>query len=155
MVDSIVKIFSGLSTAAKAAEAFKTLLRKRRGDQRVLLEEIKHNLGLCWMVVESGTDPMKVVPEMSTKEYDRILRTGFEFNSLKRGRIRSNPKYKGTELSSFVGKQTSYLIENIYDKIKDLKRRYKIDRDNPKIRWSTSIISLQKRMLLLMQHLRG
>lgn len=157
MIESIRVIFAGLASAADAAAAFQNLLRRRRGDTKVLLEEIKENMGLCWMVIEHGTDPLRVVPELATVEYDRLLRAGFDFNSINRRRreIQASEALEQSDLSSFVGKETADLIENTYDKVKELRRLYRVDRDNPEIDWRRRVINLLKRILLLMQHLRG
>lgn len=155
MTESIVVIFKTLATAAKTLEAFKALLRGKKGDTRALLEEIKGNARLCWLVIERDTAPLKIVPELATTEYDRILRTAFRFNSIKRKKVQSFKELEESELSSFIGKETADLIENIYDKIKALKQIYRVDRNNPKIRWRRRVISLQKRILLLMKHLKS
>jgi hypothetical protein len=155
MIETISAIFSTLSSAASTGKAFRELLRGKKGDKRALLEEIKENLGLCWMVVEGDTDPMKIVPELTTSEYDRILKTEFNFNSIKRKKIQACQKLAESDLSPLIGKETKDLIENIYDKIKDLKRIYRVDKDNSKIHWRRRIINLHKRMLLLTQHLRS
>ncbi len=153
MIETISVIFSTVSSAASTAKVFKELLRGKKGDKRALLEEIKDNVGLCWMVVEQDTDPMKIIPELTTSEYDRILRTEFDFNSVKRNRVQASEKLAESDLTPFIGKETKDLIENIYDKIKDLRRIHRVDKDNPKINWRRRIINLHKRMLLLMQHL--
>jgi hypothetical protein len=155
MIESIAAIFSGLSSAASTAEVFKKLLRGKKGDTRAFLEEVKENLGLCWMVVERDTDPMNIIRELATLEYDRLLRAGFNFNSLSRKKIQGNPRLAESDLSSFIGKETDDLVENIYDKIKTLKLIYRVDEDNPRIRWRRRIVNVQKRMLLLMEHLRS
>jgi uncharacterized protein (UPF0335 family) len=155
MIESIAGIFASLASAAATTKVFKELIKGKRGDTRALLEELKENLGLCWMVVEQEVDPLKIIPELTTTEYDRILRTEFDFNSLKRKRVQSTQSITNTELAAFIDKKTEDLLENIYDKIKSMKRIYRIDPDNSRIRWRRRIISLQKRMLLLMQHLRS
>ncbi len=152
---SIPTLFSGISSAASAAKMLNELLQGKKGEKRILLEEIKENQALCWMVVENGTDPMEVVPELKTVEYDRILRTDFNFNSLERKKIRKSSDLEASDLSSFIGKETQDLVENIYDKIKGLKRVHRVDKDNPNIRWRRRIINLLKRILLLMQHLQS
>lgn len=154
MIESITALFSSLSSATSTAKALRQLVRRHKGNSRALLEEIKENLRLCWMVVELDTDPMRVIPHLSTAEYDRILRTDFDFNSLRHRRIQGTPELAGSDLKYFIGKETEDLIENIYDKVKTLQRVYEIERDNPKIRWRRRVINLLKRMLLLMMHLR-
>ena len=153
MIEGITAVFKTLSTAAGTLKAFKELIKNNRGDSRALLEEIKENAGLCWLVVERGTDPLKIVPELATDEFNRIIRTEFQFNSMKRRKIKSNIFLEQPGLSSFKGKNTEYLIENIYDRIKELKRIYRVDKNNQRIRWKTRIFNLQKRILLLIIHL--
>ena len=155
MIESIAAIFSGLSSATSTARVFREILRGKKGDTRALLEEVKENLGLCWMVVERDTDPIKIIPELAHSEYDRLLRTGFNFDSLQRKRIQASQRLAESDLSSFIDKQTKDLVENIYDKIKTLKRIYRVDKGNPRIRWRRRIVNVQKRMLLLMEHLRS
>ena len=66
------------------------------------------------------------------KEYDRLCKSGFNFNNLKRNKI---PKYKsleGTNLSAWQGKETEKLVSNIYDKIKDIKIKYPRSKNSKK-----------------------
>lgn len=155
MIESIPAIFSGLSSAASTAKEFRELLRGKKGDTRALLEEVKKNLSLCWMVVERDTELARIIPELTTLEYDRLLRAGFNFNSLSRKKIQGSPRLAESDLSSFIGKETKDLVENIYDKIKTLKLIYRVDEDNPRIRWRRRIVNVHRRMLLLMEHLRS
>lgn len=153
MIESIKLIFDTLSSATKTITAFKTVMKGTKGDTRALLEEIKENAGLCWLVVEKNVSPEKIIKELSSQEYDRLLRTDFNFNSLSRKRIKSYKEIKDTELSVFSGKTTELLLINIYDKLKDIKRIHRVDRNTAGIRWRVRIINLQKRMLLLIRHL--
>lgn len=154
MVDSLTTIFQSLATAASTLQAFRNLIRGKKGDTRALLEEIKENAGLCWLVVERDTHPFRIIPELTTQEYDRLLRTSYNFNALKRSPIRMFPALRNRTLAAFAGKDTAHLLENIYDKTKTLQRMYRVDPDNPRIRWRVRIINLQKRILLLLKHLQ-
>ncbi len=154
MVTSIIELFKALNSLGKTGKAIAEISRNKKGDARALLEEIKTNATLCWMVLEKETPPRKVVPRFETTEYNRLLRSSFNFNKLQRKKITGNASIAQTELKAFIGKETATLVENIYDKIKTLRQMYDIDRDNPKIRWRVRIINLQKRMLLLLYHLR-
>ena len=154
MIESLSAIFRGFTSAAGTVKVLVELLQGRAGDEQALLEEIKENLGLCWMVKELDTDPMMIIPELATLEYDRLIKKGFDFNSLKQRRIRSSKKLEESELAFLIGRDTKFLIKNIYARIKDLKRIYRIDRANPRIQWERRITNLHVKMMLLMRHLR-
>tara|TARA_B100002049_G_C15938880_1_gene315437 strand:+ start:147 stop:614 length:468 start_codon:yes stop_codon:yes gene_type:complete len=155
MLESITKIFSTLSTAAKTAKALQKIISDVDGDERILLEEIKENAGLCWLVTKREVEPARVIKELQTTEYDRLLKTDFDFNRLKRKKIKASQRYKGTDLKSFIGKDTYHLVENIYDRIKEMKRIHRIDNNLDRIRWSVRFSNLHKRILLLLEHLKG
>lgn len=154
MLANIRHLFEFASSGSKVLQEIDRLIRRRRGRPRLLLEELKGNQDLCVMVLEDGTDPMRIIPELRTNQYDVLLQEGFNFNSLKKEEIQYNPNLEGSDLSSFLGMGTDRLIEDIYDKIKELVRRHRIDSDNPKIHWRRRIINLYKRILLLIDHLR-
>ncbi len=153
MIESIVKLFSTLSTAAKTAKALQKIIADVSGDERTLLEEIKENAGLCWLVTKREVDAFKVIPELQTTEYDRLLKTDFDFNQLSKKKIKASQRYKSSDLKPFIGKETHELVEAIYDRIKELKRIHKLDPDSSRTRWSVRFINLHKRILLLLEHL--
>lgn len=155
MLDSIRKIFDFASSGLAVSEELLTLVKASRGRKRVLFEELKANQDLCVMVLEEGTEPMKIIPELSTAQYDALSRGGFNFDSIKRARIAGNLNLRQSDLGSFIGKSTSELIEDIYDKVKELERRHRLDKDNPRIDWRRRIINVYKRMVLLVDHLRA
>ncbi len=157
-MESLSILFSGLTSGQEALKALNKILKKRRGDSRALLEEMKENLGLCWMVVELETDPKQILPKLQTSVYDRLCAEGFDFNrmtSKKRRTIQGSDALLNTDLKSFAGKDTASLVENLYDRIKDLKRLYEVDPENPRIHWRQRVVNVLKRALLLMKHLKG
>lgn len=155
MIGELSTILEGLSSAKETARAIRELLEGKKGDTRVLVEELKENLTLCWLVVERGTDPAKVIPKLAISEYDRLLKAGFNFNALKRKKVRHSKQLEASDLAFLIGKNTKYLLVNIYDKIKALRQIYEVDRDNPRIRWRMRIINLHIRMLFLIKHLKS
>lgn len=155
MIGELSTIFKGLSSAEETARAIQEFLKGKKGDTRALIEELKENLTLCWLVEERGTDPAKVIPELAISDYDRILRKGFNFNLLQKKKIRRSKHLEASDLAFLIGMETEYLLINIYDRIKALLKIYKVDRNNPKIRWRMRIINLHRRMLLLIKHLQS
>ena len=155
MSEELSALFAGLSSAAQTVKVLKELLKGTKGDRRALLEELKGNLTLCWMVVEKGTAPEKAIPEFSTSEYDRLIKEDFNFNSLQKKKIRRSARLEASDLAFLIGQKTDVLVINVYDKVKALKQFHEVDKANTKIRWRLRIINLHRRMLLLIKHLQS
>lgn len=155
MLESIKTLFGFATSGFKIGEELVKILRRRRGKARLLFEELKLNQDLLVMVVEEGTDHFKVIPRIATKQYDTLLGENYDFDSISNKQIKGNEKLKKSDIGYFIGKSTGFLIEDIYDKIKEIKTRYEVDRDNPRIDWRRRIINLYKRLVLLIHHLRG
>jgi hypothetical protein len=77
---------------------------------------------------------------------------GFNFNTLKRGKIAPFPSLAGTDLASWQGKTTEALVESIYDKLNDLKLRYPHVKRSEKYRWRVRVNNIRKRIWLLLRH---
>lgn len=154
MLESIPTILKSFATASSALKAFADMRAKTKGDARSLVEELKENSRLCWLVIEEDVDVKKIINELTTSEFDRLNKAGFDFNALNRNKIANYVQLGDTDLSSWTGKTTGALIENIYDKIKNLKVTYKYAPGSEKRRWKSRVINIQKRILLLLKHSR-
>lgn len=156
-LETISTLFSAFSTAASTTRAFSEILTVKKGDARLLLEELKRNSTLSWLVVRREVEPQKIIPQLSAKFYDHLLEKGFNFNNLspKRKKIVGNQQLENSDLASFIGKDVGHLVEGIYDRIKEIQLIFQVDPANPQIDWNRRIINLHKRTLLLMWHLRG
>jgi hypothetical protein len=121
MIENLPIILMTYDTAAKALKAFSTWISQAKGDCRSIIEELKENSRYFYAVLEEDASLAKAFSKLSTKEYDRLMKEGFDFNSLKKKKIGKFPELDGTDLSSWQGKNTQDLVTNIYDKIKDIK----------------------------------
>ena len=157
VLETISSLFSTLGTAASTARAFSQLLQNRKGEARLLLEELKKNSTLTWLSVERAVEPRKVIPQFSTQAYDRLLEKNFNFNELspRKKTLQGSDSLKDSDLASFIGKDVAKLVESIYDRIKELLIIFQVDPNNPRIDWNRRIINIHKRILLLMVHLRS
>jgi hypothetical protein len=153
MLETLLPALQGLLTTAKAMASFDALRKGRKGDIRALIEELKENTRLCFRVLNESVDPGLVVPRLSSVEFDRLNKSGFNFNALKSARIPPFSGIEKTDLASWPGKTTAELVENIYDKIKSLKSLHEFKPEDPTIR--RRIINVHKRLLLLLQHATG
>lgn len=153
MFDSFLPVLTGLITTAKAMASFDAFRKGRKGDIRSLIEEIKENSRLCFRVVNDGIDYRAVIPKFSTAEFDRLNKTGFNFNALQIKKIQPLTGIEKTDLASWPGKSTAALVENIYDKIKNLRSVHEFTPENPTSK--RRLINIHKRILLLLHHAKG
>ena len=153
MLESILPALAGLITTAKAMTSFDAFRKGRKGDVRSLIEELKENSRLCFRVVNEGIDHKTVIPKFSTSEFDRLNKAGFNFNVLKSQKIQAIPGIEKTDLASWPGKTTATLVENIYDKIKDVKSLHEFKHEGLLNR--RRVINIHKRILLLLRHAKG
>ena len=154
MLENIPGILKSIATTYSGLKAFSDMRAKTRGDARSLVEELKENSRLCWLVIEEEVEAEKIIPKLSHSEFDRLNKKGFDFDALKRKKIRKYPQLAKSDLASWNGKSTHALVDNIYDKIKNLKTTYKYAPQSENRRWKVRIINIQKRILLLVKHLR-
>lgn len=118
MFENIPVLLKAFDTAAGALKAFTGWKSKTKGNARSIIEELKENSRYLWLVIEENVPLDSVVSNLCTSEYDRLLKDGFDFNSLKRKNIGNYASLEGTDLSSWQGKETETLVSNIYDKIR-------------------------------------
>ena len=154
MIESITPVLSLIESAAKAMNWFADLRKKTKGDVRALIEELKENSRLCFRVIEDGVAPAEVIPKFSTTVFDRLNESGFDFNAVKRSDIAAYEGIEKSDLASWAGKSTHALIENIYDKIKDL-RSLQLASSASSRRIGPRIINIHKRILLLLRHAKS
>jgi len=157
VLETLSTLFSTLGSAASTAKAFKDLLQSNKGNARLLLEELKKNSTLTWLVVERQVEPAKIIPQLTTQAYDRLLAQNYNFNELspKKKKIADKASLEGSDLASFIGKDVAEVIESIYDRIKEMQTIFGVDPANERIDWNRRVLNLHKRILLLMLHLRG
>ena len=152
MIENIPTLLKVFDTAKSTLSAFTGWKSKARGDSRAIIEELKENSRYLWLALEEDVSLTKVVKKLSTKEYDRLLKEGFDFNNLKNKKIAKYASLKNTSLASWQGKETYMLVSNIYDKIKDLKIKYPHAKKNKILRWNFRVKNTQQRILLLLRH---
>lgn len=146
----ILPALEGFFSAAKAMASFDAFRKGRKGDARALIEELKANSRLCFRIIEDGAAPATIIGNFSTSEFDRLNKAGFNFNGLKSQRIPAFPWIANTDLASWSGKTTSELVENIYDKIKNIQSIQQFAPDNASV--LRRIKNIHKRLLLLLRH---
>lgn len=148
MVD-LLKVYDTLNGTLNAFSAWKT---RNKGNSRAIIEELKNNARYLWLVRNGDMELDDMIAELSTVEYDRLCKEGFNFNHLNKKKISKYKSLESTNLKSWQGKATESLVSNIYDKIKDIKTIYPRAKMNKKYRWEVRVKNVQHRILLLLKH---
>ena len=99
-----IPVLQGLLTAVKAMASFDAFSKKKSGEVRALIEELKENSRLCFRVVEDQVPHQNVIPRFSTRMFDQLNQEGFDFNALKRQKISPFPGIEKSDLASWPGK---------------------------------------------------
>jgi hypothetical protein len=144
-----------LATAGTAIKEFGAWRKRARGDARALISELKDNMSYLDMVARDGVNLGDVVHKLSDREFKRLSHAGYNFNSLKRGKIAGHVSFTGRNLASWVGKDTDELVISIYDKIGEIKIRYPHVSANRNYRWMVRVNNIRKRIWLLLRHVRN
>jgi len=155
MAFSIPAALEVFASAAKTIKAFVDIRRAIIKDAWMLIDELEMNSRLFWAVINKDLPVGEIIDQLSTTEYDRLRRKPFDFNRINPKKIRRYPSLAGTELAFLGGQETEVLITNIYDRIKDLKYKIPFADDGTKRRWTTRVANIQRRIFLLLRHVRA
>lgn len=148
-------ILSGLSNVTSVLSTLNGLLKGSRGIQRTLLLELEGNIRLILLSVKGGTPLEKIVPRLETASLHKAMESGFNFNSLKSGKVKPKAVGDAPQMQSYVGWTTEKLFANVYLKIRDLQHIVEIDATNENFRTGVRLQNILKMMLLLVRHIRS
>ena len=152
---SIPAALEVFASAAKTITAFAEFRKATTRDAWKLIEELKRNSHYFWAVIDKDIPVGEIIDKLCTTEYDRLRSKYFDFNRIKPKKIRRYPSLTGTDLAFLGGQETEVLIRNIYDRIKDLKDKFPYAKDGTKRRWTARVVNIQKRIFLLLRHVRA
>ena len=147
-------VFHGLNTTEKVASTLYSLIKGTKGNKRSVLLELKENINLVLLYTDTGAPIDKVIRKLSTSQYRRALAAGFNFNSLKRGKVSAKMIAGLDWYRPYIGWTTEQLFEHITLKISELQNIIDLDTDNKKFRKSIRLKNILKLMLLLLRHIK-
>lgn len=135
-----------------ASELFKKI-KITEGDKRALIDELRENLGFCSVVLIDQVPIEDAISLISTKEYDRLNRSGYDFNKLQTKKIQFENAELKHALNAWEGKKTSELIDTVYTKLKIIKHQYPVAKNSNKKRWLVRVNNINKRIIGLITHI--
>lgn len=152
----IKSILAGLLSLAPGIASINTMIRQSRGQKRELLRELQNNISQISLYIENGAEAEgidKLIMDLQVQCYEAASKGGFDFNSLRKGRVtaamlRATPQFK-----AYAGLGTEQLFDKLYMWIHQLKIIVKDYPDSPKFRKRVRLINIWKLMLLLVKHI--
>lgn len=144
-----------ISSVDSVLGTIRSWVKGTRGWKRKLQLELLSNVELVFSYVKYELPVDDVIASLQTGNMKAALESGFNFNSLERGKVRSDVAGDQPQYQQYVGWSTERLFSNIYVKIRDLQTIVQMDPDNPKIRKSVRLINVLKLMLLLTKHINA
>lgn len=152
---SIANFFSGLSSAASAAKIIQSLLKDTRGTQRSILLELRKNMDLLYLFLDDESKYRTVINKLDMRVYTAASESGFDFNSIKKGKVNARLLNNVKQLKPYTGWTTEALFDNIYLRIHQLKNIIEIAPDSKNFRLNVRLKNLHKMMVLLIKHVKS
>jgi hypothetical protein len=144
-----------ISAIDSILEAINTWVKGTKGWRRKLQLELLSNIELIFSYARYDLPVNDVIANLQTARMKAALESGFNFNSLKRGRVTERVAGDQAQYQQYVGWTTERLFSNIYVKITDLQTIVKMDPHNERIRKGVRLINILKLMLLLVKHVNA
>lgn len=144
-----------ISSVDSVLETVNGWVRGTRGWKRKLQLELLSNIELIFSYLRYDLPVDDVIANLQIGDMRSALESGFNFNSLKKGKVRDDVAGDQAQYQQYVGWSTERLFSNIYVKIKDLQTIVRMDPENKKIRKGVRLINILKLMLLLMKHINA
>lgn len=145
--------FSAISTTEKVAAALFKWITGNRGFKRTVAIELKENIELVRLYVESGSNPRELIPFLKDDAFRHALAQGFNFNALKRAKISPVSTQDVPQLKVYHGWSTQKMFESVYEKIATLKHAAALRDSRQPVRIGVRLTNVFKLMVVLAHHI--
>lgn len=150
MLESAPVFLQALKTGAELKGAWSKWRAQSHGKAKLLIAELRNNLRFCTLVLDDELDIGEAMHVLSTQHYDRLAGEDPDLKSLSPRKIKNLGVADDAKLASWQGRRTVELVDNIYEKIKDIQVFYPNPKSRKNRRWSVRVINIRNRILLLL-----
>ncbi len=155
MLESVPIILQAVSTGAAAKSAWTKWRTQSRGNAKRLIIELQKNLRFCTLVLDDGLEVGEAMHVLSTEQYDRLAGEDPALKSLRPTRIRDLGIKDDKNLAAWQGRPTASLVDNIYEKIEDIKAYYPNPKSRKNRQWRIRVTNIRNRILMLLANARS
>lgn len=154
MIDP-ASVLGSLSNITGVLGTIDNLLKGSRGSKRALLLELEGNLRLARLGKKGNVSADKLIRRLETDALRKAMESGFNFSSLKSGKVRRQIVGDATQMQRYVGWSTEKLFSNIYLKIRELQNIVELAPDSDHFRVNVRLRNIFRLMVLLVRHIKS
>ncbi len=153
MVISAKDAISGIGTTEKVASSLYKWVTGNRGFKRTVAIELKENIELIRLYVDSGADPKDLIPKITDSAFRNAISEGFNFNSLKKSKIGAKSTKSIPQLQKYTDWETQRVFENVYQKVATIKHAAEIKNNKKPVRIGVRLQNIFNLMVMLAIHI--
>lgn len=127
-------------------------LQNVKTDKQALAFEIQSNLDFLADALQNKIDQNKIIKGLEHKIFDKAIADGFDFNSIRNSKVTKKTVGGFSEFKRYIGKDTAYLVKNVYSKMSSLNKLISEQDDKD---YSLKIKSLFRLFVFLLIHIEG
>ena len=150
-------IISAILSVIELIPAFVDMINKQaentKGLERSLILEMKANAELIQLHRDGEVTANEVIKQLEIDKLEKALGSDFKFTSIKRGKLKAKSTAGIAFFEKYIGWTTEELFENMYLKIKVLKKYLEMTPDNFRIRKDVRLINVLKLIKLIIIHI--
>lgn len=145
--------FAAIGTSERVASSLYKWAKGKRGFNRTVAIELRENIELIRMYIDSGAERNELIPKISDAAFRNALAGGFNFNSMKRSKIGVRSTKNIAQLKKYHGWKTQKIFENIYQKVATLKHAATIKDNRKSVRIGARLNNVFRLMVMLAIHI--
>ncbi len=126
--------------------------QKQAADSQALQVELKTNLTFLADALANNLEQTKTIAGLGSKYFEIFIKDNSNFNSLQKRALQKRTIAEFSEFEKYLGKDTQYLVRNLYSKIFAIRKLHKQD---PKQDCSLRLKALFRFMMLTLAHIDG
>lgn len=148
-------VLGSLSNVSNVLNTVGSMVKGSRGTQRSLLLELESNIRLAQIGRKGKVSAEKLVQRLETGAIRKAMESGFNFSSLKSGKVKKSVAGDSLQLQRYIGWTTEKLFTNIYLRILELQNIVALDPDSDHFRVNIRLKNIFRLMLLLVRHIKS
>lgn len=153
MTDIITMILSVIGIIPSFSDMINSQVSQSKGTKRSLILEMKKNAAFIQLYLDGEADLDTVVEKLTYKKLEKTLNSNFDFNTVKRGKVKKKSAGGIAFFEKYIGWNTEELYENLYLKLQVLKTFVSDKKQNSRLRKNVRLINILKLIKLIVIHI--